>query len=109
MCTKSLLRIDELNELENLVRMRPEALTLADGVMLEQILRAKADELNRIFQTGTWTPRKIDKILWAYREKNENSPSLNKKLKFRKKDVLGHQGLYGEGRKRQRLCCLSVS
>ena len=78
---KSLLRINELNELENLVRMRPEALTLADGVMLEQVLRAKADELNRIFQTGTWTPRKIDKILWAYCEKGKNSPSINKKLK----------------------------
>ena len=76
---KSLLRINELNELENLVRMRPEALTLADGVVLEQLLRAKADELNRIFQTCTWTPRKIDKILWAYREKGENLPHIDEK------------------------------
>jgi hypothetical protein len=76
---KSLLRINELNELENLVRMRPEALTLADGVVLEQLLRAKADELNRIFQTCTWTPRKIDKILWAYREKGVNLPHIDEK------------------------------
>ena len=76
---KSLLCIDELNERKSIVRMRPEALTLADGVVLEQLLRAKADELNRIFQTCTWTPRKIDKILWAYREKGENLPHIDEK------------------------------
>ena len=74
---KSLLCIDELKERKSLARMHPEALTLADGVVLEQILRAKADELNRIFLTGTWTPRKIDKILWAYREKGENLPHID--------------------------------
>ena len=76
---KSLLCIDKLKERKSLLRMRPEALTLADGVVLEQILRAKADELNRIFQAGKWTPRKIDKILWAYREKGANVPHIDEK------------------------------
>ena len=76
---KSLLCIDKLKERKSLLRMRPEALTLADGVVLEQILRAKADELNRIFQAGKWTPRKIDKILWAYREKGANLPHIDEK------------------------------
>jgi len=28
----------------------------------------KAEELNQLFQTDKWTPRKIDKVLWTYRE-----------------------------------------
>lgn len=75
---KSLLCIEELKERKSLTQMRLEALTLSDGVVLEQILRAKASELNRIFQTDTWTPRKIDKILWAYREKEENPSHIYK-------------------------------
>ena len=65
---KSLCRIDELTERSSLLRMNPESLTLKNGVVLETIMRAKADELNGRFGTNTWTPRKIDKILWGYRE-----------------------------------------
>lgn len=75
---KSLLCIKGLKEHKCLAQMRPEALTLSDGVVLEQILRAKAAEWNQLFQTDTWTPRKIDKILWAYREKEENPSHIYK-------------------------------
>lgn len=30
------------------------------------LMRDKADELNRVNHTNYWTPRKIDKVLWAY-------------------------------------------
>jgi hypothetical protein len=46
--------------------MNPEGLTIKDGVVLIQIMSAKAAENNRQFQTTDWTPRKIDKILWTY-------------------------------------------
>jgi hypothetical protein len=65
---KALLNIRELKDRDELLRMHPESLTLKDGILLEQILCAKAEELNQLFQTKKWTPRKIDKVLWAYRE-----------------------------------------
>ena len=36
------------------------------GVMLIEILRRKSKENNDWFKTSFWTPRKIDKVLWAY-------------------------------------------
>lgn len=65
---KALLNIRELKDRRQLLRMHPESLTLKDGILLEQILCAKAEELNKAFKTDKWTPRKIDKVLWAYRE-----------------------------------------
>lgn len=64
---KSLLSINDFKKHPQLMIMRPENLTIDDGVVLEQILRQKADDLNRTFNTACWTPRKVDKILWAYR------------------------------------------
>lgn len=65
---KSLLNINGLVGRERLLCMHPESLTIKDGILLEQILCTKAEELNQSFQTDKWTPRRIDKILWAYRE-----------------------------------------
>ena len=62
----SLLAIDELPEHERLGKMKPEFLSLKDGVLLEVIMRQKALELNQKFHTDRWTPRKIDMVLWAY-------------------------------------------
>ena len=62
----SLLAIDELPEHERLGKMKPEFLSLNDGVLLEEIMRQKALELNQKFHTDRWTPRKIDMVLWAY-------------------------------------------
>ena len=62
----ALLTIDELPEHDRLGKMKPEFLSLKDGVLLEEIMRQKALELNQKFQTNRWTPRKIDMVLWAY-------------------------------------------
>ena len=63
----SLLTIDGLKEKDTISSMNPEALTLNNGVVLIEIMRRKADELNRRFNTTYWTPRKIDMVLWAVR------------------------------------------
>lgn len=62
----ALLTIDDLPEHDYLGKMNPELLSLKDGVLLEEIMRQKALELNQKFQTDRWTPRKIDMVLWAY-------------------------------------------
>ncbi len=49
-------------------RMDPEYLTIEDAVVLEDIYRRKAGELNDRFGTTDWTPRKIDMVLWTFRE-----------------------------------------
>lgn len=63
----SLLKIDGLPEYTAVSAMNPEALTLNNGVVLIEIMRNKALELNERFHTNFWTPRKIDMILWAIR------------------------------------------
>lgn len=63
----SLLKISGLQEQATVSGMNPEALTLNDGVALIEIMRNKAQELNKRFNTDFWTPRKIDMILWAIR------------------------------------------
>ena len=34
-------------------------------ILLIQIMRDKAAELNKCFKSDNWTPRKIDKVLWC--------------------------------------------
>ncbi|MGN0572479.1 MAG: hypothetical protein ACI4IX_00930 [Acutalibacteraceae bacterium] len=46
-------------------KMNPNSLKKSDGVILIEIMREKADELNHKFNTDFWTPRKIDMILWS--------------------------------------------
>ncbi len=60
----SLRKISGLPEHEILEEMTPDGLTIKDGIVLESILRNKANELNIKFSTSKWTPRKIDKILY---------------------------------------------
>lgn len=68
---QSLLEIQELPERHKLLRMAPKSLTDDDAVALIGILQQKASQLNGLFRTNEWTPRKIDMILWTLR----NSPS----------------------------------
>jgi hypothetical protein len=68
---KSLRKIPTLPERDALNRMKPESLTVADAVLLIEIMSAKAHVLNRAFSTTRWTPRKIDKILWASERRND--------------------------------------
>jgi hypothetical protein len=49
-------------------RKHKRDLTIEDGVRLIGIMQEKALENNRDFGVTTWTPRKIDKVLWCYRE-----------------------------------------
>lgn len=63
---KALRAVRDLPEAKLLTRMNPDALKPADGLVLIRIMREKAAENNRRFETATWTPRKIDKILWTY-------------------------------------------
>lgn len=45
--------------------MNIDNLKESDGVILIKIMRNKAFQLNLQFGITFWTPRKIDKILWA--------------------------------------------
>ena len=67
---KALRKAPGLPEAAALDRMNPESLTPRDGALLIGILRRKADENNRAFG-GDWTPRKIDKVLWAVDRENQ--------------------------------------
>jgi hypothetical protein len=62
---KSLLKISNLQEHQGLKRINPDQISLNDGVLLIKIMKNKALELNKKFNTAKWTPRKIDKILWS--------------------------------------------
>ena len=62
---KSLLKVKGLAEHGQIEQMNPESLKLADGVLLVNIMKNKAEELNLIFNSDFWTPRKIDMILWS--------------------------------------------
>ena len=46
--------------------MSPEGLTIKDGVVLITIMRRKAASLNEAFAIDSWTPRKVDMVLWTY-------------------------------------------
>jgi hypothetical protein len=63
---KALRDVGGLPEADALMKMKPESLTTADGVKLISILARKAAENNQLFRTDSWTPRKIDQILWTY-------------------------------------------
>lgn len=63
---KALGQINGLPEAAALARMKPEALTIPDGVLIIGILQRKAADNNRVFKSNAWTPRKLDKVLWTY-------------------------------------------
>jgi hypothetical protein len=46
----------------------PAAIGHRDAVRIIEIQRRKAAELNEHFTKKEWTPRKIDMVLWAYRD-----------------------------------------
>lgn len=60
-----LLEVENLKEHSLLEKMKQDNLTEKDGTILIEIMREKANELNKKFKTSEWTPRKIDKILWS--------------------------------------------
>jgi hypothetical protein len=64
---KALCKIPSISESNNLMKMKPDNLTLINGMTLIGIMRRKAKDNNINFDTDFWTPRKIDMILWASR------------------------------------------
>lgn len=63
---KALRQVNGLPEAAALAQMNPDSLTVRDGVLIIGILRRKAAENNRVFKSDTWTPRKVDKVLWTF-------------------------------------------
>jgi len=63
---KALREVRGLPEADALRSMNENSLTTTDGVVLIQIMQRKATQLNQLFGTPAWTPRKIDMILWTY-------------------------------------------
>ena len=63
---KALREVKALPEANMLKEMNEESLKDKDGVILIRVMQRKAAEINRLFRTEEWTPRKIDKILWTY-------------------------------------------
>jgi len=62
---KALLTIENLPELSQILKMIPDQLKISDAVVLINLMRNKATDLNGKFGASFWTPRKIDMILWA--------------------------------------------
>ena len=51
---------------DELHRIDPENITLDQAVLLEQLLRDKARQLNEENRTTCWSPRRVDKVLWTF-------------------------------------------
>lgn len=62
---KALAKIPELAERNLIAAMTPESLKLNEGTILIRIMRRKADELNQSSSQASWTPRKVDMVLWT--------------------------------------------
>ena len=64
---KALWDVKDLPRKNEVMSMKPDSIRLKDGVLLIEILRTKANELNKANDITEWTPRKIDKVLWVSR------------------------------------------
>ncbi len=78
MVVGSLCEIRSLPERTELLAMKElldkkRDLKHGHGVLLIDIMRRKAAELNTLFRTDTWTPRKIDMILFALRTRTRGA------------------------------------
>ncbi len=69
---KALLEVQERRD--EVLHMWPENLTIKDGVVLIEMMRAKASSMNEVFRTTFWTPRTIEMALWAYRGTSSSEP-----------------------------------
>ena len=71
----ALCKVRCLSERDKLRCMKPQRLTICNGVVLIEIMRRKAVSLNELFNTSGWTPRKVDKVLWASERRLTHQPS----------------------------------
>lgn len=56
----------------------PKDISLRKGVYIINLLRNKARELNKSFESNTWTPRRLDMVLWQYNRKPSKCCDENK-------------------------------
>lgn len=63
---KSLAQFEFFAADPTLQKIKPDSISEEDAVYLIELLKSKAQELNRIHHTDYWTPRRIDKVLWAW-------------------------------------------
>lgn len=73
---KALRCVQGLPEAEHLRNMNPEDLSVGHGVILIRIMRQRAAENNRRFESCDWTPRMIDKVLWGYGRIDDNDSGM---------------------------------
>ena len=62
---KALRKVTRLGEQKAVQEMKPEDLSVSDGVLLVRVMREKAADLNKRFGSDSWTPRRVDMVLWA--------------------------------------------
>lgn len=60
-CIKNYVQRDSITSID------PYNIRLKDGVELIKIMKNRANELNIRNNIDKWTPRKIDQVLWAFR------------------------------------------
>lgn len=65
---RALRKVNDLPEKAELQGMKHNSLNIPNGVLLIQIMRKKAAELNSLFNSAFWSPRKIDQVLWSARD-----------------------------------------
>jgi hypothetical protein len=63
---RALWQVTGLPEAAAVARMNPDRLTYPQAAVLIEIMRRQAAENNDAFGTSSWTPRMIDKALWAW-------------------------------------------
>jgi hypothetical protein len=63
---KALQKTEDVNVLSAVRGIKnPEQISPQNGAVLVRLLREKAAALNSALQSDSWTPRKVDMVLWA--------------------------------------------
>lgn len=57
----------KIKEYPELKLIESEDININQTEYIINIFKKKADDLNKLFSTDFWTPRKIDMILWSFR------------------------------------------
>ena len=71
----SLCLVDGFDKHDELLKIDVSEIKINKAVLLEEIIREKAASLTHMFkpveEKDKWTPKKIDKVLWAYRDEHQ--------------------------------------
>jgi hypothetical protein len=73
---KALRDVGTLPESSVIAKMKPGMLVIGDAIIVIGALRRKADALNKLFGGTSWTPRKVDKVLWAFGRSREGASEV---------------------------------